>query len=88
MYRIFEPIKNLVNVKHFTTSDIFFSLNTEFTPILLLFCSALLTTMDVLRTSIDCYTDMTGNGRKAIMDNFCWSVGTYTCKNQTNSKQI
>ncbi|XP_055305918.1 innexin inx4-like [Sitodiplosis mosellana] len=28
---------------------------------------------------------MGGNGRKAIMDNFCWSVGTYTCKNQTNN---
>lgn len=86
MFKAIEPIINLVKVEHFTTSDFYFTLNAKFTPILLLFCTVLLTTMDVLRTSIDCYTDMTGNGRKAIMDNFCWSVGTYTCKNQTSSK--
>lgn len=81
-----EPIINMVKVKHFTTSDIYFGLITKFTPILLVFFSILHTSMDVLRTPIDCFTDMTGNGRKAIMDNFCWSVGTYTCKNQTSSK--
>lgn len=86
MYKAIEPIKNLVKVKHFTTSDAYFVLNTKLTPILLLLFSVLLSTMDVLRTSIDCYTDTNGNGRKAIMDNFCWSVGTYTCKNQTTSK--
>lgn len=83
MYKSFEPILNLVKIARFTTADFNFTLNTKFTPVLLLFFTMLLTTMDVLRTSIDCYTDMTGNGRKAIMDNFCWSVGTYTCKNQT-----
>lgn len=81
-----ETVKNLVNDKYFTTSDISFTINTEFTPILLCVFSFILTTMDVLRTSIDCYTDTSGNSRKAIMDNFCWSVGTYTCKNQTSSK--
>lgn len=86
MYNAITPFKNLVKVKHFTTSDMYFTLNTKFTPILLLFFSVLLTTRDVLRTSIDCYTDMAGNGRQAIMDNFCWSVGTYTCKNQTGGK--
>ena len=86
MYKSIEPIMNLVKVKHFTTSDIYFALNTKFTPILLLCFSCLLTTMDVLRTSIDCYTDWTGNGRKAIMDNFCWSVGTYICTNKSNSE--
>lgn len=85
MYKSIEPIvKNLVKVKHFTISDMYFTLNTEFTPALLVLFSVLLTAMDVLRTSIDCYTDMTGSGRKAIMDNFCWSVGTYICKNQTS----
>lgn len=85
MFKAIEPIINFVKVKHFTTSDIYFALNTKLTPILLMFFAVLLTTMDILRTSIDCYTDMSGgNGRKAIMDNFCWSVGTYTCKNQTS----
>lgn len=82
MYKVIEPIKDLVKVKYFTTSDIYFVLNTKFTPILLLFFSVLLTAMDVLRASIDCYTDNNDNGRKAIMDNFCWSIGTFTCKNQ------
>lgn len=85
MFKAIEPIINLVKeVKHFTTSDCYFMLNTKTTSILLLFFSVLLTTMDVLRTSIDCYVDMTGNARKAIMDNYCWSVGTYICKNQTS----
>lgn len=83
MYKVFESILNLMTVKHFTVSDIYFELNTKFTSILLLIFSVLLSTRDVLRTSIDCYTDTNANGRKAIMDNFCWSVGTYTCKNQT-----
>lgn len=81
MYKVIQPIKDLVKVKYFTTSDIYFVINTKFTPILLLFFSVLLTAMDVLRTSIDCYTDNT-DGRKAIMDNFCWSSGTFTCKDQ------
>lgn len=84
MYKVIEPFKNLVKVDYFTISDNYFVLNTKFTPILLLFFSALLTAMDVLRTPIDCYTDMNGNGRKLIMDNFCWSVGTHICRNQTS----
>lgn len=84
MYKAIEPILNLVKVNHFTTSDFYFVLNTKFTSILLLLFSVLLTTMDVLRTSIDCYTDMTGNGRKVMMDNFCWSTGTFICRNQTS----
>lgn len=83
MYKVFQPIIDLVKIKHFTISDLFFSLNTKFIPIVLLLFSALLTTSDILRTSIDCYVDMTGNGRKAIMDNFCYAVGTYMCKNMT-----
>ncbi|XP_055308741.1 innexin inx4-like isoform X2 [Sitodiplosis mosellana] len=85
MYKSFVSILNLVKVESLTTSDFFFIINTKFTPILLLFFATLLTTMDILRTSIDCYPDSSGNGRKAIMDNFCWSFGTYTCKNQTNN---
>lgn len=84
MYKSIEPILNLVKINHFSTSDIFFDLNTKITSILLLHSSVLLTMMDVLRTSIDCYTDMSGNVRKLIMDNFCWSTGTYICKNQTS----
>lgn len=53
MYKSIEPIINFVKVKHFTTSDIYFTLNTKFTPILLLCFSLLLTTMDVLRTFPD-----------------------------------
>lgn len=86
MFKTIKPIMSMVKVKYFTTSDIYFSLNTKFTPVLLLCFSLLLTSMELLRISIDCYTDMTGNGRKAIMDNFCWTAGTYTCKNQTISK--
>lgn len=86
MYKVIEPIKSLVKVKHFTTSDIYFAINTKFTPILLLLFSVLLTAMDVLRTSIDCYTDTNDKDRKAIMDNYCWSIGTYTCKNQTSGE--
>lgn len=85
MYKSFASILNLVKVERLTISDFYFILNTKFTPVLLLFFAMLSTTMDLLRTSIDCYTDMSGNGRKAIMDNFCWSVGTYTCKNQTSN---
>lgn len=88
MYKIIEKIISSVGVQLFTTSDNTFVLTTKITPILLLIISVLLTTKDVLHTSIDCYTDMHGNARKAIMDNFCWSVGTYTCKNQTDSKLI
>lgn len=84
MYKSIESILNLVKVEQITTSDFYFKLITKFTPVLLLFFTMLLTTMDFLRTSIDCYTDMSANGRKAIMDNFCWSVGTYTCKNLTS----
>lgn len=83
MYKVIEPIKDLVKVKHFTKSDIYFEINTKFTPILLLFFSVLLTAMDVLRAPIDCYTDHTDGNRKPIMDNYCWSIGTYICKNQT-----
>lgn len=84
MFKSIEPIvTNLVKVKHFTISDIYFTLNTKFTPALLMLFSVLLTAMDVLRTPIDCYTDMTGSSRKAIMDNFCWSVGRTYVKNQT-----
>lgn len=85
MYKVIEPIKSLVKVKHFTTSDIYFVINTKFTPILLLLFSVLLTAMDVLRTPIDCYMDHKENDRKAIMDNYCWSTGTYICKNQNQS---
>lgn len=85
MLKVFEPIKSFVKVKHFTTSDIFFAINTKLTPALLLSFAIILTTMDVLRTSIDCYTDNT-DGRKAIMDNYCWSVGTYICKDRANGE--
>lgn len=85
MYKSIVSILNQVKLERFTTADFYFVLNTKFTPVMLLFFGILSTTMDVLRTSIDCYTDMSGNGRKAIMDNFCLSVGTYTCKNQTSN---
>lgn len=84
MYKVIEAIVNLVEVKHFTISDIYFTLNTEFTTALLLLFSVLSIAMNLLHTSIDCYSDMTGNVTKAIMDNFCWSIGTYICKNQTS----
>lgn len=79
MFKIVEPVGNLFKVKHFTTSDTIFKVNTKFTPALLVLFSILLTTMDLLRASIDCYTD-TESKRKAIMDNYCWSIGTYICK--------
>lgn len=84
MYKSIETILNLVKIEGFTTSDFYFKLITKFTPVIFLVFSLLVTSMDVLRTSIDCYTDMSANNRKTLMDNFCWSVGTYTCKNQTN----
>lgn len=64
MYKVLEPIIYLVKVKHFTTSDIYFVL-VNFIGVFLNFA----------HINVDCYTDMTGNGRKAIMDYFCWSVG-------------
>lgn len=87
MYKPIELALNLMKIERFDKekiSDFSFVFNTKFTPNLLMIFAILLSTMDVLRTSIDCYTDMSANGRKAIMDNFCWSMGTYTCKNQTN----
>lgn len=81
MYKVFQPIINLVKTKYFTISDTFFILNTEVTPILLLMFSILLTSVDCLRASIDCYTDVSSNNRKAIMDNYCFSTGTFVCKN-------
>lgn len=79
MLKIVEPITKLLNVKNFTTSDNIFFLNTKFTTALLVLFSVLLTAMDLLRASIDCYTD-TESKRKTIMDNYCWSMGTYICK--------
>lgn len=77
MYKAVEPIKKLISVKHFTTSDIYFLINTKLTPALLVLFSVLLSALDLLRTSIDCLSD---DGKKAIMDNYCWSMGTYICK--------
>lgn len=81
MYKIIEPVIKMVKINHFTTSDFFFIFNCKFSCVMFIFFGILLTTMDLLRTSIDCYVDMAANGRKSIMDNFCWSVGTYTCEN-------
>lgn len=84
MYKIFQSIINLVKTEYFHISDTFFVLNTEVTPILLLIFSVLLTSVDCLRVSIDCYTDVSSNNRKAIMDNYCYSIGIFICKNQTS----
>lgn len=88
MYKAIEIVRNLVKTKNFTTTDVNFVINTKFTPFLLIFFSILLTTKDVLRTSIDCFTDMSGNKLKSMMDNYCWSVGTYICKDEMNSELI
>lgn len=73
----------MTSMEHFTTSDVVFVVNTKLTPNLWLLFSVLVTTMNVLRTPIDCYADLAKDDRKA---NFCWSVGTFTCTNQTTGK--
>lgn len=84
MYKVVEPIsKLLTRKKHFTSYDFCFLFNTKLTTALLLLFSVLLSALELLRTSIDCYPD--SKDRKALMDNYCWSTGTYTCKN-SNSK--
>lgn len=85
MFKVVEPISKLFNVKHFTTSDTIFLVNTKLTTALLVLFSMLLTAMDLLRASIDCYTDSESK-RKAIMDNYCWSIGTYICKDHNEGK--
>ncbi|XP_031626571.1 innexin inx5-like [Contarinia nasturtii] len=78
MYKLVEPLGKLFSVKHFTTSDTIFLINTKFTTALLILFSILLTALDLMRVPIDCYTDGP-EARKKMMDNFCWSIGTYTC---------
>lgn len=85
MYSVVQPISKLLNVKHFVTSDIYFLINTKLTVVLLILFSVLLSALDLLRTSIDCYTD-NNDRRKAMMDNYCWSMGTYICKNATRGE--
>lgn len=87
MYKAVEPIKQLIKVKRFTTSDAYFMINTKLTPIMLLFFSVLLSALELLRASIDCYTDNT-TPRKAMMDNYCWSIGTYICKDNKSGKIV
>lgn len=86
MYKVVEPIKKLISVKHFTTSDIYFLINTKLTPALLILFSVLLSALDLLRTAIDCYTDSNDSGRKSMMDNYCWSIGTYICRGDKSGK--
>lgn len=79
MYHLIQSFLNFAKVNRMQTCDIYFTINTKITSVLVLFFSALLSTMNVLRVSIDCHTDVKYN-RKAVMDNFCWSIGTFTCK--------
>lgn len=87
MYKIVAPIGKLISVKHFTKSDTIFLLNTKITTAILVGFSVLLTAMELHRTSIDCFTDGTDK-RKALMDNYCWSIGTFICKNHRNGKEF
>lgn len=84
MFHLIQPFKNLAKLKRLQTCDIYFTLNTKITSFLTLFFSALLCAMNVLRVPIDCYTDVNYN-RKAVMDNYCWLTGTFTCKDQKAS---
>lgn len=82
MFNVVHPLSKLLAVKHFTTSDACFALNTKLTAAILILFSVLLSALDLFRTSIDCITDTKPEHRKVMMDNYCWSTGTYTCKNK------
>lgn len=83
MFNVVQPLSKLLAVKHFTTSDLCFVLNTKLTATILVLFSVLLSALDLFRTSIDCFVDSKDSGnRKSMMDNYCWSVGTYTCKDR------
>lgn len=88
MFNVVQPLSKLLAVKHFTTSDACFVLNTKFTAAILILFSVLLSAIDLFRTSIDCFIDHNSGPRKSMMDNYCWSVGTYTCKDPRNGKQF
>lgn len=87
MFGVVQPISKLLHVKHFKNSDVYFLINTKLTVVLLILFSVLLSTMDLFRASIDCYTD-SHEARKKMMDNYCWSMGTYICKNITRGEFI
>lgn len=84
MYKTVDPIIKLLKIKQFTISDLWFLFNTKLTAILLVSCSVLLCAANLVKKSIDCYSsDHDSNQKREIMENFCWSVGTFTCRNTT-----
>lgn len=85
IYKAVNPIVKLLQIKQFTISDIWFLFNTKLTASLLVLCSILLCGNNLVTKRIDCYSsDHDGNGnKKLLMENYCWSVGTFTCRNTT-----
>lgn len=86
MYGVVKGISGLLKLKQITTSDINFLINTKLTVFMLILFSVLLSFSDLFRASIDCYT--AEDKKKSIIDNYCWSIGTFTCPSSySNSKR-
>lgn len=84
MFKVIQPVSDLLTAEHFITSDTLFFLNTKFTATLLTLFSVLLSPLDLLhRASIDCNA---GSEQKKIVDSYCWSSGTFICKNNTSGQ--
>lgn len=83
MFKVIQPVSELLTVEQFITADILFFINTKFTASLLTLFSVLLSPLDLLRTSIDCNADPK---HKKVVDSYCWSTGTFICKNNTSGQ--
>lgn len=84
MLNTIEPLARIFKIKRICESDFVFILNTKITVAILLLSSILISVKDWFGVSIDCFTD---NAKlKTILDNFCWTNGTFISATSISGK--
>lgn len=84
MFAAIKPLAELLKLKDINTSDSFFVLNTKWTTAMLVLFSVLLSTKELFGKSIDCFSENDSN--KEIMNDYCWTNGTYIHAESINGK--